>query len=231
MDPEPLEEVDELDRRQGSRAAGKAQLTTGADRRNDIQGEARSRPLHRGCLPDRCPRRAAVVVRTHTGLVGKEHRSPGALGLLADGRILLVQPCFDALRIALIRTRQRSLRRQAQLPQQAANRYLGQADLEPLRNQVTHHRPRPQGKRELQLLRVLGRHRLMEPAHGTLVQLARSAAEGFGVQRLDATFPKRSQPFIDAWSRQPQRSDHGLRRLSGGHRLDCPKTHRFQRLV
>src|SRR6201991_1213174 len=83
---------DELDVHRDLEAAFKAhetELAAWTDRRDEVHLEARARGFDHRCLADRCPGRAAVIVRANRRFVDEENLRPAAFGLPDDRRILV----------------------------------------------------------------------------------------------------------------------------------------------
>src|ERR1700721_2910939 len=102
---------DELDVHRDLEAAFKAhetELTAWTDRRDEIHLEARAGGLDHRCLADRCPGRAAVIVRANSRFVDEENLHPTAFGLPDDCRILAPHPGFAQFRGALVSPREPS---------------------------------------------------------------------------------------------------------------------------
>src|SRR5437899_1821021 len=89
-------------------------------RRDGIDGlPLAARGHYRGLSPQR-PRPARWRVRAYAGLIQKEDLRPSTAGASSDGRIILALPLLDRFRVALVRTPQRFLRRDAKSCQQPA---------------------------------------------------------------------------------------------------------------
>ena len=115
-----------------------------------------------------------MVVGANARLVGKEDVRPSTLGGLLNRGKLPLQPRLDQLRIALIGTRQRPLRRQPELAQQSAHRDLREPHLKAAADQLSHHVACPQRKLKLQLHRISRGHRLVNPADRLAIEQAAS---------------------------------------------------------
>src|ERR1017187_6028797 len=146
-----LEEVDEYPRAHPALDDHEAQRTPWADRRDHIETEALTRDPHDRRLAAGRPGAAAVEVRAHPGLILEENLRFLAFRQRSDPRILALHPLLDPRSILLVGPPQRLLTREAQLPEQPANRHQAQAYPTVLGNQFGDHPARPQREWEAQL--------------------------------------------------------------------------------
>ena len=72
--------------------AHETELAPRTDRRDQVHFEARAGGFDHRCLTDRCPGRAAVVIRAHRRFVDEENLSPTAFGLPDNRRIFVPHP-------------------------------------------------------------------------------------------------------------------------------------------
>jgi hypothetical protein len=91
------------------------------------------------------------------GLIGEQNAGADPLGLLGDGRELLLLPALDQKRIALAGEIQRSLRSEAEASHQSPDRGAREANLETLLDQRANQCQRPQRKLEALVLAGSGR--------------------------------------------------------------------------
>src|SRR5262245_45654319 len=208
-----------------------SKLTFRANGRNHVERKSLAALLDHRSLPDGCPSRSRMEVRTNARLVGKKNLSSLPISLRPNLRILAFYPLLDQRGVLLKRFSQRSLATQPQLRQKPT--YRSQAQLHPILppDQRANHSSSPQGKRKLQLQRVLHRHCPINPLNLRPLQFVRPSVKLPGLERPPTTSPVRCQPVVNAGSRKTQHADNNFRTLAALHSLHRPYPYRLQGLV
>src|SRR6202166_622159 len=177
------------------------------------------------------PSAPRVMIRAHMSGIAKEDLSLFTLCKGPDLRVFLLEPLLYQSLVALLRTVQRLLASDAELRQQSTNRISTQRYVKFVLDQLRHHVTRPQRERELQLQRILLRHRAVNPLHGARIQLGRSSKKRLGLQRSPSTSPILCHPSVYRAAVDPQRSRNNLGTFAGLYATHGTDTHRFQRRV
>jgi hypothetical protein len=138
---------------------------------------------------------------------------------------------FDQRGVLLKRFSQRSLATQPQLRQKPTYRSQAQLHAILLPDQRADHRSSPQGKRKLQLQRVLHRHGPINPLNLWPPQFVRPPVKLSGLERPPTASPIRCQPVVNAGSRKTQHADNHFRTFAALHPLDRPYSYCLQGLV
>ena len=158
-----------------------------------------------GRASDRGPGGAGVVVRADPGLVGEVDRGPLGLGLLADGRELLVLPPLHSLGILLVGPIQRPLRGQPMVRSSRPTLTTLSATLNSRRiTWRTMSRVHSANSKQ----NWAGSEptiQLVQPGDLRPGQLRRPTRHRLGRQRLPAALPELRQPPVHGLAVQPQR--------------------------
>src|SRR5262249_51522064 len=208
-----------------------SKLTFGANSRNHVERKSLAGLLDHRSLPDGCPSRSRMKVRTNSRLVGKKNLSSLPIGLRPNLRILAFYPLLDQRGVLLKRFSQRSLATQPQLRQKPT--YRSQTHLHPIPSpdQRADHPSSPQYKRKLQFERVLHRPVPINPLNLRPPQFVRPSVNPPGFQRPPTAGPIRCQPVVNAGSRKTQYADDNFRTFPALHSLHRPYSYRLQGLV
>jgi len=126
--PQPLEKADEHLGVHAALHSHEAKVTTATDRRNKIQAQAGTGGGNNRRLAAWRPSRAGRGVGANAGFVAKPNLGFVGLGCRTNPREFLPQPALHRSGILLVRPPQRTLRRQAELLQQATHGGTTQAN-------------------------------------------------------------------------------------------------------
>ncbi|MBA2883251.1 hypothetical protein HNR65_003613 [Desulfosalsimonas propionicica] len=172
-----------------------------------------------------------MVIRSDTGFIGKIYLCTQFFGSFFDLRKNRAVPFGNFFRILLVGAVQGFLRGEAQLPQKTAHRTDAQFDAEFFLDYISDHTAGPQGKGQLQLLRILVPDCIVNPGNMAAVEFAGPSALLAGTQGVPAAATVSGKPVIDTGSGKPQ----GLNDLFGAfpildtlNRSDADLFHRFR---
>ena len=154
-------------------------------------------------------------VRADPGLVPEEELGLLPLGLRRDLGILLLEPPLHLGRVLLVGPPQGALGAQPELAEEPTHGAAAEGNAEPLPDHGRHHRCRPQGEGEVELLGALPGHGLVDPAERVPVQLRRPAAPLAGIQGVPAPVSVSGEPAIHGLAGYPEDARHHFGALPG----------------
>src|SRR6266849_935224 len=146
-----------------------------------------------------------------------------------DPREFLLEPLLHQRLVPFQRTMQRLLASDAQLGQKPSDRDQAQRDLEFIFDQRRHHLTRPQRKCELELQRILLRHRVVNPLQLLAIEFRRTSEQRLGLQRSPATTSILCQPAIDRRTIDTQNTSNNFRAFAVLNTAHRTLTHCLQR--
>src|SRR5262245_57625211 len=138
-----------------------------------------------------------MVIRAHMRGVAEVDLSLFPLRQSLDPRECLLEPLLHQRLVPFQRTMQRPLAGDAELSEQSPDRDQAQRDIEFIVDQCRHHLARPQRKSELELQRILLRHRVVNPLQLLAIELRWTSEQRLGFQRSPAATSILCQPAID----------------------------------
>src|SRR6266852_4823483 len=138
-----------------------------------------------------------MVIRAHMRGVAEVDLSLFPLRQSFDPREFALEPLLHQRLVPLQCTMQRLLAGDAELGQKPPDRDQAQRDIEFIFDQRRHHLARPQRKCELELQRILLRHRVVNPLQLLAIEFRRTPKQRLGLQRSPAATPILRQPAID----------------------------------
>ena len=130
------------------------QLSTVGDRGDHVASEALSRAGDDRCLSAPPVGGTCLMVGAHPHFVAPVNRGFLSLCPGLDGRVLLCQPVTHGLGVPLVGPPQRLLGREPPAFEVSAHRPDGQLNAEPAGDEIPHRFARPEGKRQLELVRA-----------------------------------------------------------------------------
>ena len=148
-----------------------------------------------------------------------------------DFWIVLLQPLLNQSFVKLLRAMQRLLTSDPKLRQEPPHRRRAQNDVELVLDHLRHHLARPQRERELQLQRILARHRIVNPPHHLAIQLRRTPGQRFRLQPIPAAASIARQPAVNSRSVETENMGEDFRALALLHAFHNAYPHLFERLV
>src|SRR6516164_3912168 len=172
-----------------------------------------------------------MVIRAHMRGVAEVDLSLFPLRQSLDPRECLLEPLLHQRLVPFQRTMQRPLAGDAELSEQSPDRDQAQRDIEFIVDQCRHHLARPQRKGELELQRVLLRHRVVNPLQLLAIEFRRTPEQRLGLQRSPAAAPILRQPTIDRRTIDAQNVGNNFRVFTILNTAHRTLTHRLQRRV
>ncbi len=118
-----------------------------------------------------------------------------------------------------------------ELRQEPPHRRRAQNDAEFVLDQLRHHLARPQRERELQLQRVLARHRIVHPPHHLAIELRRTPGQRFRFQPIPPAAPIAREPAVNSGSVETENMGENFGALAFLHAFHNAYAHLFERLV
>ena len=192
----------------------KPEFPLSTDGRDQIQPKSSPGTANHRRFPSCRPCSTRMMIGTDPRLISKEDHSLLFTGQTLNPGILLLQPLLDFLRLLLVRSPDRTLRSQSQLPQQTADRGLTQLDTKPLINDLSHHLRGPERKGKLQLQRILFGYGPIDPLQSSAIQFGRPSPSLFRIQGPPAAPAISRQPAVDRDSVNSQSLGDDFRTLS-----------------
>ena len=208
-----------------------SKLTLGANGRNHVERKSLAGLFDHRSLPDGCPSRSRMEIRTNPRLVGKKNLCSLSLGLCPNLRILCFDPLLDQRGVLFKRFSQRSLATQPQLRQKPTHRSQAQLDVVLPPDQRADHRSSPQRKRKLQLQRVLHRHGPINPLNLPPPQFVRPPVKLSGLKGSPPRSSICCQPVVNAGSRKTQHADNDFWAFATLNSLNRPNSYCLQGLM
>src|SRR6266852_2897517 len=172
-----------------------------------------------------------MVIRAHMRGVAEVDLSLFPLRQSFDPREFALEPLLHQRLVPLQCTMQRLLAGDAELGQKPPDRDQAQRDIEFIFDQRRHHLARPQRKCELELQRILLRHRVVNPLQLLAIEFRRTPKQRLGLQRSPAATPILCQPAIDRRTIDAQNISNNFRAFTILNTAYRTLTHRLQRGV
>src|SRR5258708_28959821 len=172
-----------------------------------------------------------MMIRAHVRGVAEVDLSLFPLRQSFDPREFLLEPLLHQSFVPFQRTMQRLLAGDAELRQKPPDRNQAQRDIEFIFDQRRHHLARPQRKCELELERVLLRHRVVNPLQLLAIEFRRTPKPRLGLQRSPAATSILCQPAIDRRTINAENISNHFRAFTILNTAHRTLTHRLQRGV
>src|SRR5258708_24468291 len=198
------------------------------DRRDQAHAIPRPCPRYNGGLPLPAPGATRMMIRAHVRGVAEVNLSLFPLRQSFDPWEFLLEPLLHQSFVPFQRTMQRLLAGDAELSQKPPDRHQAQRDIEFIFDQRCHHLARPQRKCELELQRILLRHRVVNPLQLLAVKFRRTPKQRFGLQRSPAATPILRQPTIDRRTIDAENISNNFRAFTILNTAHSTLTHRLQ---
>ncbi len=139
------------------------ELRLRTDCRDQIQATSRSPSADYWCFPFNRPRGSSAMTRSNTRLVSKKDHRFASLRQLTNTRIFLLETLLNFFRPLLVSTPYRALKCHSQLGKQPAYRGIAQLHTKLFIDDLPNHLGSREGKRKLELQRVLLGYCLTDP--------------------------------------------------------------------
>src|SRR5712664_2998445 len=172
-----------------------------------------------------------MVIRAPMRGVAEVNLSPFPPRHSFDPREFLLEPLLHQSFVPFQRTMQRLLAGDAELSQKPPDRHQAQRDIEFIFDQRRHHLARPQRKCELELQRVLLRHRVVNPLQLLAIEFRRTPKQRLGLQRSPAATSILCQPATDRRTINAENISNHFRAFTILNTAHRTLTHRLQRGV
>src|SRR5260370_42081533 len=172
-----------------------------------------------------------MMIRAHMRGVGEVDIGFFPMRQSLDLREFLLEPLMHQSFVPFQRTMQRLLEGDAELSEKAPDRNQAQQDIEFIFDQRRRHLTRPQRKCELELQRVLLRHRVVNPLQLPAIEFRRTPEQRLGLQRSPATTSILRQPAIDRRTIDTQNTGNNFRAFTILNTTHRTLTHCLQRGV
>src|SRR5258707_5338155 len=172
-----------------------------------------------------------MMIRAHMRGVGEVDIGFFPMRQSLDPREFLLEPLLHQRLVPFQRTMQRLLASDAKLSQTPCDRDQAQRDVEFSFDQRRHHLTRPQRKCELELQRVLLRHRVVNPLQLLAIEFRRTSKQRLGLQCAPATTSILCQPAIDRRTIDTQNTSNNFRAFAVLNTAHRTLTHGLQRGV
>src|SRR6266478_7484399 len=198
------------------------------DRRDQAHAIPRPCTRYNGGLPLPAPGATRMMIRAHVRGVAEVNLSLFPLRQSFDPWEFLLEPLLHQSFVPFQRTMQRLLAGDAELSQKPPDRHPAQRDLEFIFDQRCHHLARPQRKCELELQRILLRHRVVNPLQLLSGKFQRTPKQRFGLQRSPAATPILRQPTIDRRTIDAENISNNFRAFTILNTAHSTLTHRLQ---
>src|ERR1700720_3402189 len=169
-----------------------------------------------------------MVIRAHMRGVAEVNLSPFPPRQSFDPWEFLLEPLLHQSFVPFQRTMQRLLAGDAELGQKPTDRNQAQRDIEFIFDQRCNHLARPQRKCELELQRILLRHRVVNPLQLLAVEFRRTPKQRLGLQRSPAATPILRQPTIDRRTIDAENISNNFRAFTILNTAHGTLTHRLQ---
>src|SRR5712671_4104424 len=170
-----------------------------------------------------------MMIRAHVRGVGEVDIGFFPMRQSLDPREFLLEPLLHQRLVPFQRTMQRLLASDAELGQKPSDRDQAQRDIEFILDQRRHHLTRPQRKCELELQRILLRHRVVNPLQLLAIEFRRTSEQRLGLQRSPATTSILCQPAIDRRTIDTQNTSNNFRAFAVLNTAHRTLTHCLQR--
>src|SRR6266481_8812691 len=198
------------------------------DRRDQAHAIPRPCTRYNGGLPLPAPGATRMMIRAHVRGVAEVNLSLFPLRQSFDPWEYLLEPLLHQSFVPFQRTMQRLLAGDAELSQKPPDRHQAQRDIEFIFDQRCHHLARPQRKCELELQRILLRHRVVNPLQLLAVKFRRTPKQRLGLQRSPAATPILRQPTIDRRTIDAENISNNFRAFTILNTAHSTLTHRLQ---
>lgn len=195
-----LDEFNELVRANRALHHHEPKLASGTDRRDHVEAKPRTRRFDNRSLAFRCPGGSRVVVGPDSCFVAEVDFPLATGGGALDGRELILKPLVDGFRILLVSPPKRTLRREAELVEQAAYGCLTELDAVLLLDEGGDHLPGPQRESELELERVAHRDGGIDPLEHLPIKLGFAPAPLASLELVPSPAAVKCQPIVDGRS-------------------------------
>src|SRR5258707_2281535 len=203
-------------------------MSARGDRRDQAHAIPRPCTRYNGGLPLPAPGATRMMIRAHVRGVAEVNLSLFPLRQSFDPWEFLLEPLLHQSFVPFQRTMQRLLAGDAELSQKPPDRHQAQRDIEFIFDQRCHHLARPQRKCELELQRILLRHRVVNPLQLLAVKFRRTPKQRFGLQRSPAAKPILRQPTIDRRTIDAENISNNFRAFTILNTAHSTLTHRLQ---